>query len=291
MSPTQARAFNAVAREGSFTAAARALNVSQPTVTTQVKELEAYYGVELFHRHGRGVHLTETGRRLLTIVQRMYAHQQEAIEFLQAVKGLEIGHLQIGSYAPFHLTEILAEFHHRYPGVRISVRFENSRQLRDDVLNYIVDVAVLSSDHEHPELHTVHYRRPKLVLVVGKQHPWAGRRSVSIKDLDRQVMVRREEGSEAQRAFDLALSAAGVQPDFVMELGSREGILAAAAQGIGIGFISEEGIIPENAVTKLRLSDVVIDTRVAVVCLAERREARVIRAFLDVVDELVVDTA
>ena len=61
MSPTQARAFHAVAMAGSFTAASKILNVSQPTMTTQVKELEALYGVELFHRHPRGVVLTDTG--------------------------------------------------------------------------------------------------------------------------------------------------------------------------------------------------------------------------------------
>ena len=58
MSPTQARTFLAVANAGSFTGAAKALHVSQPTVTTQIRELEKLYDVELFLRHARGVRLT-----------------------------------------------------------------------------------------------------------------------------------------------------------------------------------------------------------------------------------------
>ncbi len=91
MSPTQARAFHAVATAGSFTAAAKALRVSQPTVTTQVKELEAHYGVELFHRHPRGVTITDTGRELLLIVRRIQSSQQDAIEYLQTVQDLHTG--------------------------------------------------------------------------------------------------------------------------------------------------------------------------------------------------------
>ena len=69
MLPTQLRTFYAVAREGSFTAAARVLHVSQPTLTSQIKKLEASYGIDLFRRHGRGVELTETGKQLLKIAK------------------------------------------------------------------------------------------------------------------------------------------------------------------------------------------------------------------------------
>ena len=79
MSPTQARAFHAVATAGSITAAAKVLNVSQPTITTQVRELETLYGVELFHRHPNGVTLTNVARELLVIIRRMQANQQDAI--------------------------------------------------------------------------------------------------------------------------------------------------------------------------------------------------------------------
>ena len=103
MSPTQARAFHAVATAGSITAAAKVLNVSQPTITTQVRELETLYGVELFHRHPNGVTLTNVARELLVIIRRMQANQQDAIQYLQTVQDMRIGHLRIGSYGPYEV--------------------------------------------------------------------------------------------------------------------------------------------------------------------------------------------
>ena len=95
------RTFYAVAREGSFTAAAKVLRVSQPTLTSQVRDLETTYGVKLFRRHGRGVEMTETGRTLLSIAHRIISNQQDAVEFLKAVNDLQAGHLKIGAVGPY----------------------------------------------------------------------------------------------------------------------------------------------------------------------------------------------
>ena len=111
MLPTQLRTFYAVAREGSFTAAARVLHVSQPTLTSQIKKLEASYGIDLFRRHGRGVELTETGKQLLKIAHRIISNQDEAVTFLKAVNNLEAGHLKIGAVGPYQAAEILSVFH------------------------------------------------------------------------------------------------------------------------------------------------------------------------------------
>ena len=110
MSFKQLRAFNAVAEFGSFTEAARRLNVSQSTVTLQVRELEARYNVELFHRHGRITSLTDFGGALFTITRRLILAQSEAEAFLQASKVLETGKLRLAAVGPFHAAEIASAF-------------------------------------------------------------------------------------------------------------------------------------------------------------------------------------
>ena len=142
MSPTQARAFHAVATAGSFTAAAKVLNVTQPTITTQVRELERLYGVELFHRRPRGITLTDTGHELLVIIRRIHTNQQDAVQYLSTVQDLHTGHLRIGSYGPYDVVKILAAFTQLYPGLTCSLTFANSGKLRDDLLNHNLDVAV-----------------------------------------------------------------------------------------------------------------------------------------------------
>src|SRR6202048_5229193 len=88
---TQARAFLAVAIEGSFTGAAKRLNVSQPSITTQVGLIERQYKVELFHRIGRGVRLTPAGTALLPMVRRLFTSLDEATAYLQDLRGQRQG--------------------------------------------------------------------------------------------------------------------------------------------------------------------------------------------------------
>jgi DNA-binding transcriptional LysR family regulator len=100
MTPTQARAFLGVAIEGSFTGAAKRLNVSQPSVTAQVGLIERQYKVELFHRIGRGVQLTPAATAPLPMVRRLFTSLDEATVYLQDLRGQRQGYLRLGSYTP-----------------------------------------------------------------------------------------------------------------------------------------------------------------------------------------------
>lgn len=286
MLSTHLRSFHAAAVEGSFTAAAKTLNVSQPTVTTQVKELENRYGVELFHRRGRGVELTEAGRTLFAITQRLTANQKDAVEFLMAAGGLKTGHLRIGAVGPYQVAEILAAFHQEFPGIEVSVTFGNSKLVEDDVLEYRTDIAVLGQHSQHPQLFSMDYSEPEALIVVSKQHPWSARKTIRIEEMDDQPMIRRELGSETRHAIEKAFGSAKVKPRYVMEIGSREGVLAACVQGIGIGAVSEEEYVANAYLHPLRIANSKILMKVHVVCLAERCGARLVKPFLDVAGKL-----
>ena len=110
MTPTQARAFHAVGKEGSFTRAARALNVSQPTITTQVRELEKTYGVELFLRSSAGARLTETGSVLYRMVDQWQSLHRECQEFLSSARALKKGRLTIGTYGPYDAIDLKTQW-------------------------------------------------------------------------------------------------------------------------------------------------------------------------------------
>jgi LysR family transcriptional regulator, low CO2-responsive transcriptional regulator len=287
MDYTLLRAFHAVGLEGSFSAAAQRLNVSQSTLSTQVKNLEERFGVELFHRHPRGAALTDAGHRLLAATRRMFADERDAYELLSAMGGLRTGHLRVSAVGPYQLSEILVRFHDRHPRLQVSVTFGNSRQALDELLSYSCDVAVLGSMAKHPDVHTIEYSRPHIVAAVSERHRWRARQSISIRELQGEPFIRREAGSETRRIFDDALAKAGVQPCYRMEVATREGMLAAVAQGIGIGVVSEEEAIANPALTILRISDADVSTLVHVACIAARKESHLIRPFLQVAQELI----
>ena len=286
MSPIQSRTFYAVATAGSITAAAKFLNISQPTITSQVKDLEAHYGVELFHRHPRGVTLTDAGHELLVIIRRIHTNQQDAVEFLQSVQDLHTGHLRIGSYGPYDVIKILAEFTRRYTSLTCSLTFANSGKLHDELHDHKLDVAVFTQLEAPSEFHSLAYNKNKQVVIVGKGHPWSNRKYVHIKDLEGERLIIREPGSEVRRATEEALESSNVTPANIIEIGSREGSVAAVAQDVGVCLIFDEGMIPDNLVTKLQIRGADIVSHVDVVCLAERKNSRIISCFLEVAEQL-----
>lgn len=287
MSPAQLRAFYAVAASGSFTAAARMLNVSQPPVTTHVRELEELYGVELFHRHGRGAELTEVGRNLLAIAQRVMANQQDAVDFLKEVGNLQTGRLRLGAVGAFQLTEILALFCGRYPKIGISVTQGNSRTLLDDLRAYRSDIAVVGQVGHLEEFDAILYSQPEIVIIVHRDHPWSHRKEVGIRELEAQPMIFREEGSETRRVLEQATGEAGVKLRCAMQFDSREGVVAAVARGLGIGALPDEQFVDLKMLRKVRVHDAGMHTDVHVLCLRERRDSRLIRAFMDMTLQLV----
>ena len=286
VSYTQIRSFHAVASAGGFTAASKVLHVGQPTITGQVRALEDYYGVELFHRRGRRVELTETGRELYAVTQRMEVLEKEAQEILQSAGGFKSGHLRIGAVGPFHVTEMLAVFHEKYPDLEITVTVRNSHEILESLLNFEVDVAVLSQTEEDPRLLSFPFGQEPLVVFVHAEHPWAERKEVRIEELEGQPVILREPGSETRVAFENALTKAGVKISPVMEIGSREAVWLAVARGLGIGVVSDQEFIEHPDLRKLSLVNADVHTTAHVVCLRERQHSRMISAFLKIVEKL-----
>ena len=280
MRHTQLRSFHAVAQRLSFTVAARELGVSQPTITTQVKSLEQEFGVELFVRRGRRIELTETGGGLLDITRRLFADEKEASDYLNETRGLKTGHLRVGAVGPYHVTDMLAAFNVRYPGIYVSVTVGNSRETLRDLLDYRTDVAVLAHVDPDARLVAIPYRRHRVVVMCPADHDFADRRSIRARDMEGQRLIVREAGSTTRRAFDQAMREKDVRPRIVMEIGSRESIREAVAKGIGLGVVSEKEFIPDPRIRALQVSDAEIYTYAHVVHLRERQNARLVRAFL-----------
>lgn len=286
MLATKLRAFHAVAVAGGFTAGAARLNVGQPTVTSQVRWLEEYFGVELFHRHKRTISLTPAGQDLMAVTMRLDALQGEAADVLNAHGGFHIGRLNVSAVGPFHVTEMLAAFNKRYPDLKINVRFGNSRQSLEHLLNFDVDVAVLAHTNLDERFYTIPYRRHPVVAFVDASHPFAERSSISIHELQDQRVVLRETGSTTRSAFEAVLRDKGVTINTVMEIGSRESVWMAVRRGIGLSVVSEKEFIPHPELRAIPFADAEIYTHAHVVCLAERQESYLIRAFLGIVEDL-----
>src|SRR5690349_19922941 len=128
--------FLAAAEHGSFSAAANALLLAQPSLSEQIRRLEAELGVPLFVRAGRGVELTDAGRILRPYAQRVLAETQEAMESVREVRDLTGGTVAFGFFGGAHhslLGDVVQKFHSLYPAVRLRAVGQNSAEVADAV--------------------------------------------------------------------------------------------------------------------------------------------------------------
>ena len=283
MNHSQLRAFHAVASEGSFTKAAGALHVTQPTLSGQVKTLEKTYGVRLFDRRGRRVSPTALGQELLVLTRRLFSLEAETEHLLSASQGLRKGHLRVGADAPYHVTAALSAFTQRYPGIQISLTVGNSAELAHDLLEHKLDVAVLANVTGDSRFFAKPLRHDRLVAFVAKTHPWARRRRIDLADLSEQRLVLREQGSATRQIFETAMARRGLRRGEVLDMNSREAVRETVAAGLGVGVVSAGEFSKDSRLAILELTGGDMAMTEYVVCLAERQDLRLVRSFLDLV--------
>lgn len=280
-------AFHHVATTGSFTAAARKLNVGQPTISSHVGNLEARFGVELFHRKGRTIRLTSAGQSLYGITHDLYCHEQEAIAFLESVKNLEAGELRFSAVGPHDVMELLAALRERRPGIKYSVRLSLIEEVIADLEEFRADIGVVGRDCDKATIHSMFYDQHRVLVVVNRSHRLADRETVSLKELDGEPMIVRTSSSTTQKAFDTAAEKAGVKVEPVFQIESREGLREAIVRGLGIGVISETEFAPHPNLCPLIVTDAEMFTRAYIACLKVRRNRPLISEALNVANQIV----
>jgi aminoethylphosphonate catabolism LysR family transcriptional regulator len=280
----QLRSFHAVALAGGVTAAAALLHVSQPTVTVQLRQLEAHYGVELVRRTPCGVRLTELGEALYTLTRRLFALESEAVELLNSAGSTLRGRLRVGGVAPYFVMRLLSAFSRAHPGVDLSLVLDNSATVVRRLVQQEIDVGVVGQTTLDSRLHALPYSRQDVVLFCRDDHPWAGREGVALAELDGAAVVLREKGSTCRLTLEQALQERGVTPRVALEV-CREGVREAVVAGFGVGITTDVEYVPDRRTRMLRILDADIFTEAFAVCLRERRTVSVTRAFMTTAEE------
>ncbi|MBX8476963.1 LysR family transcriptional regulator [Pseudomonas cichorii] len=280
MLSAELKSFYMVARQGSITQAAKKLGLSQPTVTTQIRSLEAQYGVELFYRGGRRLTLSEEGARLLPMVQKLL--QQEAdIEFFLRNSGQMQGCLRIAATAPYYVLDLVRRFRDRFPQIQVTVEIGNSQQVIEALEEYRVDLSASSQLEEDGRFTRLLLGQDPLVLAVHRSHPLSVHTRLSPSALAGHCLLMRETGSTTRLLTEQMLRAACVAPGPLLEIGSRESIREAVLRNIGISVIARHEV-PDNPDLRVVALDDAPMISEYLYCLRERRQARLPAAFLGI---------
>lgn len=276
------RCFHAVAKTGGFTAAAQYLHIGQPTVTDQVKALETRFNVELFLRGGRSVRLTAAGERLYAITQGLFGQEEEAIQFLQSVHKLKAGLVRVGSVSPPIALELARNFRQTHPSIELTVSIGSEESTLQGLQDFDIDVGIMVEPPAVEGLHIAHYRSERVVAVVPEGHAWTKRSSVATTDIKGEALILREAGSKTRHRVERACQAANVPMNCIMEINSREAILHAVANRMGIGFVTQVEFIPLPGLAAVEVDDEQLTISYSLCCLSVRRERPLIKTLFDV---------
>ena len=284
MLSAELKAFYRVAQLGSITQAAKKLGLSQPTVTTQIRQLESQYAVELFFRGGRRLTLSDEGVSLLPMVKALM--QQEAeIEFFLRNSGQGAGTLRLAATAPYYILDLVKTFRQRLPQIDVSVDIGNSQQVLEALDEYRVDVAASSQLFEDPRLIRRLLGTDPLVLAVHRTHPLAKLDHVPLSALAGHCLLMREPGSTTRKLTEKLLEEAGVGYGPLLEIGSRESIREAVLRNIGISIIARQEVPQDSQLKVLTLENAPV-IHEYLYCLKERKSARLPAAFLGLAQEM-----
>lgn len=286
MTLTQIRAFIAVVQHCGFTAAARALSISQTTITSQIQALEQEHGVELFYRRGRRVELSVVGLSFLPLARQISELESDAASLLRDSGALRHGSLKIGAVGPFHVTEMIEAYHVMHPQIGISMTLGNSEIVLRSLDQYACDVGVIASTFEDDRYVMWPYASYPVIAFVHSSHPFAQRGSVTLAELAAERLLMREPGSTTRKALEGALREIGAYPRVAMEIGSREALREAVARGLGVGTVSKAEYVPDERLRAVRIEGDPVTTNIHVCCLRERRESRLVASFFDAVSAL-----
>jgi aminoethylphosphonate catabolism LysR family transcriptional regulator len=284
---THLRAFHAVASEGSFTRAAQILNVSQPTLSSQVKAIEEAYGLRLLDRRHRKIVPSETGRHVLEICREIFRLQDELEAVLDQNQKLQAGNLKVGADGPRHIMRVIDAFMRLHPKVAVSLTTGNAKATLDNLLAYETDVAIVALAKRHDaRLHLVPFCTYPLVAFVARDHPWAVRERIALADFGRERLIIREPASMTRQILMRALAVARVRPAELIEIDNREASREAVALGMGVGVMSStEFPSPDSRCIALAIGGHDLEITEYIACLEHRRNLRAVQEFFRIAGE------
>lgn len=274
----------------SFSKAAEAVHLTQPTVSGHIKALEERLQVKLFDRLGKTVAPTKAGELLYGYARKILTLKREAEQAIHQFKGSLRGSLVIGgSNIPgsYILPPLIAAFKATHPEISIVLKVGDSEAVCRAVADGSCELGVVGARFDEGRLTYLKFVEDELVLAIPADHPWAKRRSVALKDLSRESFLVREKGSGSRRFVEKALEEAGVDVGsfkVVAELGSMEAIRSAVKHGCGVSFVSLRAIeedVNAGSLAALRVQGIKLIRDFYIIHHKSRSRSPIAQTFLD----------
>ena len=242
----QLRAFEAVARLRSFSAAAKELFVTQPAVSKKIRLLQDEVGVPLFEQVNKQLHLTDAGHLLLDVCREWLETWSRFEQSIADLQGLKQGRLRIAvvTTSKYFMPRVLGPFCADYPGIDVTMEVVNRDRLLQRLSRNEDDLYIMGVPPDDLHIDSEPLISNPLVVIAPANHPLVNRRRLRFADLEKEVFLMREKGSGTRITVERLFEEKRVSLNVKMELGSNEAIKQAVAGGLGLAIMSRHAITP-----------------------------------------------
>jgi LysR family transcriptional regulator, transcriptional activator of the cysJI operon len=279
--------FLSVSKHLNYTRAGEEINLSQPSVSVRIRQLEAELRVKLFEQLGKKVVLTDAGQLLVPYANRVMAAVDDAHHAIDELQGLERGSLRIGaSTTPgmYLVPQVVARFKRSHPKIDIHLRIKDTREVEDGVLNNEFDFGFVGGHLATAEVSAHDWLTDELLLIVSPDHRLRNKKTVKKQDLEGESFIVRESGSATRATIVTQLQQANFELETAIEMENPESIKKAVQSGLGIAFISKFAIATElkaKTLISIRVRDLTINRELKIVHRKDKHLSRAALAFIE----------
>lgn len=275
------RYYIAVVEEGSISAAARKLHLTQPPLSAQMKGLEAELGTSLFLRGSRQIQLTPAGRRLYQYALEMVSIEEQAREDIESITDGGTGTLRIGCVSSCHVREVtewFVRFHRAYPNVRFAISEHSTVELEEMLARGEIELAFVRTPENFDNVDRKTLRTDPMVLAGTKDAVFSLKDPVSISDLDGvPILFYRRWEKTLKEAFDRAK----VSPDIICVADDLRTCLSLARGSLGLALVPGQGMNEADGLVMHPLQDPELQTSLELVIRKDRYISVSARNFFD----------
>jgi DNA-binding transcriptional LysR family regulator len=289
MNPNQLLTFAVFARLKSVTRTAERLNLGQPAISGQLRQLQETVGEALYERQGHRIVLTPAGEGLREYAERLEHDLRDATDYVRRLREVSTGMLRLGStmtIASYYLPRYMVRLQTQYPGLQVFMTTGNTEEIVDRLHELDLGFVEGPVDKEAllPCRCLLPWRKDEIVLIAREDHAIA-REYVNGVPLDvfaHHQVIWREPGSGARQVVERALTEAGVHAPVHIEVTGVAGVKESVRAGLGIGFASSRALLNENAGLVARRINPPhgLFWQLNILAPEERLQSRAVRAFL-----------
>ena len=277
----QFEAFAYVVREGSFSAAAARLGVTQSTVTQHIAKLEKGVGTLLLLRGRDGVELTPSGRDFYDLADRMVALDAEVSERLEGFNAMKEGRLKIIGNAPQPALKIIARFRQRFPDIVVDFGLYDWTTATSMISNRLADVGLVTDPPENDAWIRIHIESVPYTIYCRPEHALAKCSQISLRQLTKETVIVPEKGSLTRRLLEQVCRRHDVTLNRVITMTTFPLMCEAVLQGIGVAlFLRDSSLIKED-LCEIKLTEMPEPRSTFLIATKDRARLKLVEEFVN----------